>query len=109
MSITVHYIYRNNPGSVPFLNKKLKDFSRTFNDIFRIFQGLHSVKKKSLESMSFLVLPHQEEFFPKVFLCLLLFLCSSPQTIKLTLKFQDFQAPTAIVKDFQCPEFLFKT
>ena len=40
-------------GSYPFLNKK-------FKDTFPIFQGRHSVQKKSLESMSFLVLPQHE-------------------------------------------------
>ena len=29
-----------------FLNKKFKDFSRTFKDTFPIFQGLHSVQKE---------------------------------------------------------------
>ena len=47
-------------GSYPFLNKKFKNFSRTFKDTFPIFQGRHSVQKKSLESMSFLVLPQHE-------------------------------------------------
>ena len=32
----------------PFLNKNFKDFSRTFKDTFRIFQGLHSVQKRDL-------------------------------------------------------------
>ena len=31
-----------------FLNKKFKDFSRTFKDPFPIFQGLHSVQKRVL-------------------------------------------------------------
>ena len=35
-------------GSYPFLNKNFKDFSRTFKDTFRIFQGLHSVQKRDL-------------------------------------------------------------
>ena len=49
-----------NQGSYPFLNKKFTNFSRTFKDTFPIFQGRHSVQKKSLESMSFLVLPQHE-------------------------------------------------
>ena len=28
-------------GFVPFLNKKFKEFSRTFKETFPIFQGLH--------------------------------------------------------------------
>ena len=35
-------------SSYPFLNKNFKDFSRTFKDTFRIFQGLHSVQKRDL-------------------------------------------------------------
>ena len=31
-----------------FLNKKFKDFSRSFKDTFPIFQGLHSVQKRAL-------------------------------------------------------------
>ena len=53
-----------NQGSYPFLNKKLRDFSRTFKDPFPIFQGLHSVQKRALMSFSFLVLPH-EQFYPE--------------------------------------------
>ena len=48
-----------------FLNKKFKDFSRTFKDTFPIFQGLHSMPKKSVEFMSFLVLPQHEQFYPE--------------------------------------------
>ena len=33
-------------GSYPFLNKKFKDFSRTFKDTFPIFQGLYSIQKE---------------------------------------------------------------
>ena len=46
-------------------------------------------------------------FIPKSFPCLLLFLCSFPQTIKLALKFKDFPAPTAIFKDFEGLNFVF--
>ena len=35
-------------GLCSFLNKKFKDFSRTFKDTFPIFQGLQSVHKRSL-------------------------------------------------------------
>ena len=47
-----------------FLNKKFKDFSRTFKDTFPIFQGLHLVQKRAL-SLSFLVLPQHEQFYPE--------------------------------------------
>ena len=43
-----------------FLNKKFKDFSRTFKDTFPIFSRTPFSAKKSLESMSFLVLPQHE-------------------------------------------------
>ena len=53
-------------GSYPFLNKKFKDFSRTFKD----FQGHIShfsrtpfSAKKSLESMSVLLRSHHEQFY----------------------------------------------
>ena len=49
---------------VPFLNKKFKDFSRTFKDTFRIFKGLHAVQKRAW-SLSFFVLPHHEKFYPE--------------------------------------------
>ena len=52
--------------ALAFLNKKFKDFSRTFKDTFPIFQGLHS-KQERASKMSFLVLPQDEQF-----LCLLL-------------------------------------
>ena len=54
-----------NQCSYPFLNKKFKDFSRTFKDTFRIFQGPHSVHKKSLESMSFFSSSTSGEFYPE--------------------------------------------
>ena len=54
-------------GFVPFFEQKIQRLLKTFKDIFRIFEGLHSVQKKSLESMSFLVLPHQDNFIPEVF------------------------------------------
>ena len=44
----------SHPGFVPFLNKKFKDFSRT------PFSA-----KKSLESLSFLILPQHEQFHPE--------------------------------------------
>ena len=51
----------------PFFNKKFKDFSGLSETPFRA--------KKSLDSMSFLVLPQHSNFILKVFLCLLL-LCN---------------------------------
>ena len=51
-------------GLYPFLNKKFKDFSRTFKDTFPIFQGLHLLQKRAL-SLSFLVLPQHEQFYPE--------------------------------------------
>ena len=48
------------PGSIPFFEQKIQGL---FKDTFCIFQGLHSVQSLCL----FLVLPHQENFIPKVF------------------------------------------
>ena len=47
-------------GSYPFFNKKFKDFSRTFKDTFFYFSRTSFSAKKSLEPMSFLVLPQHE-------------------------------------------------
>ena len=60
ISLFVEFVAALRQGSYPFLNKKFTNFSRTFKDTFPIFQGRHSVQKKSLESMSFLVLPQHE-------------------------------------------------
>ena len=54
--LTRIHLKRNGQGSYPFMNKN----SRIFKDTFPIFQGLHSVQKKTLESMSFFVLPQHE-------------------------------------------------
>ena len=54
------------PGLVPFfVNKKFKNFSKAYKDTFPIFHGLHSVQKKSLESMSFKELPQHEQSYPE--------------------------------------------
>ena len=47
-------------GSYPFLNKKFKDFSRTFKDTFP--KDSRQCKK---EPMSFLVLPQNKKFYPE--------------------------------------------
>ena len=49
-----------------FWTKKFKDFSRTLQDTFPIFQGLHSVQKRA-SSLSFLVLPKHEQLYPEGF------------------------------------------
>ena len=54
-------IFLSLEGPYPFLNKKFKDFSRTFKDTFPIFPFS---AEKSLESMSFLVLLQHEKFYP---------------------------------------------
>ena len=64
-------------GSYRFLNKKFKDFSRTFRDTFSIFQGLHSVQKRALSLCLFWFFHNTSNFIPKVFLCLLISLRSS--------------------------------
>ena len=45
------------PGFVPFLNKKFKDFSRTFKDSIQC--------KKEPWALSFLVLPQHKQFHPE--------------------------------------------
>ena len=45
-------------GSYPFLNKKFKDFQGNISHFSRTQYGA----KKSLEFMSFLVLPRHEQF-----------------------------------------------
>ena len=52
-------------GSYPFLNKKFKDFLRTFKVTFSIFKGLHSVQKRAWSLCLFLVLPQHEKFYPE--------------------------------------------
>ena len=39
-------------GLYAFLDSKFKDFSRTFQDIFSIFQGLHELQNKRMFSFS---------------------------------------------------------
>ena len=52
-------------GSYPFLTKKIKDFSRTFQGHISHFSRTPFSAKKSLESMSFSVLPEHEQFYPE--------------------------------------------
>ena len=60
------------------------------------------MQKKSQESMSFLVLSHQENFMPKVFEFV-----PFPLQFPLAMKSKDFPVPTANFKNFQGLEFLF--
>ena len=62
MSTPVHYIYRINLGFVPLVEQKIL---RTFQGHISNFSRTSFSAKKSLESMSFLALPHQEEFYPE--------------------------------------------
>ena len=82
--------------------------SRTFQGLsrthFAFFNDHIQCKTRALSLCLFLVLPHQI-ILSRRSLCLLLFLCSSPWTIKLALKFKDFPVPNAIFKDFQGLEF----
>ena len=65
-------VHMSNTGFRPFFaQKKFKDFSRAFKDLFPIFQGLHSVQKRTL------LFHNMSNFIPKVFLRLLLSLWSS--------------------------------
>ena len=60
-------VHMSNTGFRPFFaQKKFKDFSRAFKDLFPIFQGLHSVQKRTL------LFHNMSNFIPKVFLRLLL-------------------------------------
>ena len=51
-------------GSCPSLNNKFKYLSRTFTDTFPIFQGLHSVHKRT-SSLCFSLLPQHEWLYPE--------------------------------------------
>ena len=82
-------------GSHTFWNKKFKDFSKQGLSRTHFFQGLHSVRKKSLEFMSFLVPPQHGQFYPEV---LSVFAAG---WIKLAPKFKDFPATTSIFKDLR--------
>ena len=62
MSTPVDYIYRINPGFVPFVEQKIL---WTFQGHISNFSRTSFSAKKSLESMSFLALPHQQEFYPE--------------------------------------------
>ena len=59
-------------GSYTFLNKKFKNFSRTFKNTFPIFQGLHSVQKRASSLCLFQFFQNMSNFVLKVFPCLLL-------------------------------------
>ena len=89
----------NSQGSYPFLNKKFKDFSRTH---FAFFKDSNQCKKRALSLCLFSVLPHQENFIPKVFVFV-----PFPLQFPLAMKSKDFPVPTAIFKNFQGLEFLF--
>ena len=78
-------------GFVPFLNKKFKDSSRTFKGTFPIFSRTPFRAKKSLESISFLVLPQHEQFFNEG-------LSAFAGLDKVS---TEIPAPTTIFKDFQ--------
>ena len=82
---------------VPFFEQKIQGL---FKDTFPIFQGLHSVQKRAWSLCLFYFIHTISNFILKICLCLLLFLGSSPWTIKLAPKFKDFPAPTTIFKIF---------
>ena len=80
-------------------------FEQKLQGLFKDFQGHIShfsrtpfSAKKRFESMSFLVLPQHEQFYPEGLSYQVL---ENLGWIKLAPKFKDFPAPTAIFKDFQ--------
>ena len=75
-------------GTYPFLNKKLKDFSRTFKNTFPIFQGLHSVRKRAFNLCLFQFFQNMSNFILKVFPCLLLLVTWESGLDKVSTKFQ---------------------
>ena len=89
-------------GLNPFLNKKFKDFSRTFTHI-SIFQRLHSVEKRA--SMYFLTLPEHEQIYPEG---LSVFAPFPLGWIKLAPKFTNFPAVTSFSRTFKALNFYFK-
>jgi len=67
-------------GFVPFFEQKIQGL---FKDTFRVFQGLYSMQKKSLESMSFFSSSTSREFYPEG-LCV----CSFSFTVSLSNEIQ---------------------
>ena len=83
---------------IPFFEQKFKDFQGHISH----FSRTSFSAKKGLESMSFLLLPKNEQYnYPYGLLVFAGF------RIKLALKFKDFPAQTVNFKDFQGLEFLF--
>ena len=85
-------------GFVPFFGQKLQGFFKDFQGHISHFSKTPFSAEKSLESMSFLVLPQHEQFYPEG---LSYYVLENLGWIKLAPKFKDFPAPTAIFKDFQ--------
>ena len=78
-------------GFVPFFQQKIQE----------LFKDSIQCKKRAQSLCLFLVLPHQENFIPKVFVF------PFPLPFPLAMKSKDFPVPTAIFKNFQGLEFLF--
>ena len=85
-------------GFVPFFEQKLQGLFKDFQGHISHFSRTPFSAKKRFESMSFLVLPQHEQFYPEGLSYQVL---ENLGWIKLAPKFKDFPAPTAIFKDFQ--------
>ena len=91
-------------GFTPFFEQKIQGLFKDFQGQISHFSSTPFSTKKSLEFMTFLVLPQHEQIYPEG---LSVFAPFPLGWIKLASKFKDLPAPTAILKDFQGLEFLF--
>ena len=90
----VHVSYQ---GLYLFLEQKIQGLFKDFQGQISHFSRTPFSTKKSLESMTFLVLPQHEQFYPER---LSVFAPFPLRWFKLAPKFKDFPAQTAIFKDF---------
>ena len=88
---------------LPFFEQKTRGLFKDFQGQISHFSRTLFSTKKSLKSMTFLVLPQHEQFYGEG---LSVFAHFPLGWIKLAPKFKDLPAPTAIFKDFQGLEFL---
>ena len=89
---------KKHTGFVPFFEQKLQGLYKDFQGHISHFSRTPFSAKKRFESMSFLVLPQHEQFYPEGLSYQVL---ENLGWIKLAPKFKDFPAPTTIFKDFQ--------
>ena len=82
-------------GFVPFFEQKIQG---VLKDTFGVFQGLHSMQKKSLESMSFFSSSTSGEFYPEG-LCI----CSFTFTVSLSNEIQGLSSTDCNFQELSRP------